>query len=569
MRTALILFCLLPLLAQEQVSTNTKSDKAAPASIAGLVVGADTSEPLRKATLSLSSEDSETQYLSRTDAEGRFLIANLPPGRYQLWAASQGYVGTAYGAKSPRRQAPPIVLEKGQELHVLFRLQRTAAIAGRVLDENGEPVQDARVSTQSYYGRGEKRQLRDGESAQTNDLGEYRIYGLQPGKYYLRAAPSQLYYGAWSILRMSKRSGGTKDQDEPVLVYPPVFYPAATNIAQASRIELKPGDEFRADFAFAPVSAFSVRGHVLGAFAKSRDPLVVTLAPKGGDNEQQATRVEKDGSYEITDVLPGSYRLFVSVAEDLFKSNQQIAVKRDVEVTNNDLENIDLALSVASRIEITGKLTIEGEATPTFERFGVQLLQSGDDNDSNDWKYSQVRSDGTFSFQRVSPGTYFVQASDRSPTVRLGYYLKSARYGTRDVTDSGLTVTEGAQPRLDLVLGFSSLRIEGIVLDDKDLPVAGAAVVAVPRGLGRASRWSRRIATSDKNGGFVIANVRPGEYKLLAFDDADYQDYSDDEFMKRHEDASVTAQAQAGSTTKVKLKLISLDEESQQDASEP
>ena len=569
MRTALILFCLLPLLAQEQVSTNTKSDKAAPASIAGLVVGADTSEPLRKATLSLSSEDSETQYLSRTDAEGRFLIANLPPGRYQLWAASQGYVGTAYGAKSPRRQAPPIVLEKGQELHVLFRLQRTAAIAGRVLDENGEPVQDARVSTQSYYGRGEKRQLRDGESAQTNDLGEYRIYGLQPGKYYLRAAPSQLYYGAWSILRMSKRSGGTKDQDEPVLVYPPVFYPAATNIAQASRIELKPGDEFRADFAFAPVSAFSVRGHVLGAFAKSRDPLVVTLAPKGGDNEQQATRVEKDGSYEITDVLPGSYRLFVSVAEDLFKSNQQIAVKRDVEVTNGDLENIDLALSVASRIEITGKLTIEGEATPTFERFGVQLLQSGDDNDSNDWKYSQVRSDGTFSFQRVSPGTYFVQASDRSPTVRLGYYLKSARYGTRDVTDSGLTVTEGAQPRLDLVLGFSSLRIEGIVLDDKDLPVAGAAVVAVPRGLGRASRWSRRIATSDKNGGFVIANVRPGEYKLLAFDDADYQDYSDDEFMKRHEDASVTAQAQAGSTTKVKLKLISLDEESQQDASEP
>lgn len=567
-RVAAILLLLLPLLAQEQVPTKGAGDKAEPASIAGMVVRADTGEPLKKATLSLSNEDSETRYLSRTDSEGRFLIANLAPGRYNLWASCQGYVSTAYGAKSTRRQAPPVVLEKGQELRgILIRLQRTAVIAGRVLDENGDPVQGATVSAQSYYGRGKNRQLRERESAQTSDLGEYRIFGLEPGKYFLRAAPSQDYYGAWAILRMPERARDPKQQSEPVFVYPPIFYPAATNISEASRIELKPGDEFRADFAFAPVSAFSVSGHVVGALSKSRDALVVTLSPKNENgSNQQATRVGKDGSYEITDVLPGSYNLLISVAEDYYSSSQQMAVKRAIEVTNNDLDNVDLVLPVASKIEIRGRLNIEGEVTPNFQRFGVQLTPSdGDDNDASAWKYSQVSSDGTFSFQQISPGTYFIEASDRSPTVRRGYYLKSARYGTRDVTDSGLTVTEGTQPRLDVVLGFSSLRIEGVVVDDKGLPVGGAAVVAMPRDSTRANLYRSRGATTDKNGGFVISNVRPGEYKLLAFDNADYADYSDPEFVQQHDSASVTAQAQPGNSAKVKLKLISLDEDRQQD----
>ncbi|MCI0349302.1 MAG: carboxypeptidase-like regulatory domain-containing protein, partial [Acidobacteriales bacterium] len=130
-RLAAILFCFLPLLAEEQPPSKIETDKAALASVSGMVVRADTGEPLKKAKVYLGSNEAETNYEERTDAEGRFLISNVQPGRYGIWAVAQGYLGSSYGAKAAGRRVPMLVLEKGQRVQdLLFRLQRTAAITG-------------------------------------------------------------------------------------------------------------------------------------------------------------------------------------------------------------------------------------------------------------------------------------------------------------------------------------------------------------------------------------------------------------------------------------------------------
>lgn len=67
-------------------------------------------------------------------------------------------------------------LEPGSSVDdITIRLMRAGVIAGRVLDVDGEPVQGANVSVSMP---GLKKNTPPLPWAQTNDLGEYRIYNL-------------------------------------------------------------------------------------------------------------------------------------------------------------------------------------------------------------------------------------------------------------------------------------------------------------------------------------------------------------------------------------------------------
>ena len=60
-------------------------------------------------------------------------------------------------------------------------------ISGRVVDEFNEPVSKVYVRAQkASYVQGE-RVFSVVMETQTNDLGEYRLFGLVPGRYYISA----------------------------------------------------------------------------------------------------------------------------------------------------------------------------------------------------------------------------------------------------------------------------------------------------------------------------------------------------------------------------------------------
>ena len=163
---------------------NTSTDTARPSacSVSGLVVKLEGSAPLPSSTVRLQSIDDHSRTFSGvTDLGGRFEVKGIAPGRYRLRVIRNGSVTQEYGQKTPNDPGAVLALSPGQDLKdLLFRLLPAAVISGRVQNENGDPLPWVRVSAlRATYTRG-KRTLSGEVTVVTNDLGEYRLFGLRP-----------------------------------------------------------------------------------------------------------------------------------------------------------------------------------------------------------------------------------------------------------------------------------------------------------------------------------------------------------------------------------------------------
>src|SRR5262245_19116414 len=182
---------LVPLFSQSPSSEPKAEERSA---LEGQVVNAASGEPVKKATILLRRADPPqpntipASYSTSTEAAGKFSMKDIEAGRYRLTVNRGGFVMAEYGSKGPGRPGTTLSLEKGQHLkEIAVKLTPRAVITGRVLDEDGEPVTFAQVQTLRYrYNQGRKQLMPMGGTG-TNDLGEYRIFGLAPGKYYLSA----------------------------------------------------------------------------------------------------------------------------------------------------------------------------------------------------------------------------------------------------------------------------------------------------------------------------------------------------------------------------------------------
>src|ERR1035441_9581569 len=184
---------LLPL----ALAAQTKPDDSC--AISGQVSNAATGEPVLRALVSLRRVDMspgvttiQVSHTAATDAAGQFAMAGIAPGKYRLAAERNGFIVTQYGSRGPGKAGTPLTLEAGQKSSDLaLRLTPHGVIAGRVLDEEGDPVSGVDVQVMRLqYMQGRKQMARAGGGS-TNDLGEYRAFGLAPGRYYVSATSRQ------------------------------------------------------------------------------------------------------------------------------------------------------------------------------------------------------------------------------------------------------------------------------------------------------------------------------------------------------------------------------------------
>jgi hypothetical protein len=508
----------------------------------------DTGEPLKKATVILWYRDGgEHSAFDVTDDQGHFQFDDLPPGSYGLTISRNGYAQVVYGQKKLGDPGAVLSLSAGQKMaDLLFRLRRTATITGRVFDEDGEPIPDADVRAFQAFRRRGKREFGAVKGTSTNDLGEYRLFGLNPGRYYVGVS-NQLSPNLSGLARSSPQ---TRNEG-----YLPTFYPNASDPLKAQTIMVNAGDEIPSvDIMMKPSHFVTVGGKVSSTIPGWQAAnTTVTLIPRDYVLSETIRGLttqprNKDGGFEIRYVPPGSYYVTTWWREE--ERNEHYSTRRELEVGNSDMEGITLTISRG--VDVGGHITWEGMPPREVQSIRVALRALDESHLLSGIPDYKVKSDGSFVIKNVPEGVYAPQVFTGS----WDSFLKSVRYGTSNVTDSGFAVHPGSDASLELIMSSRAARVEGVVVNADSLPAAGVYVVLIPDVQHRDDNRKYGLETTDQNGKFTLRGIIPGSYTVFCWDSAEDFDWYDPDMVKPYEGRGIAVSVTEGDHKSVQLTVI-------------
>jgi len=489
----------------------------------GHVHSGETDQPLKHAILTLTRLGSAAKaVVATTGAEGTYEFPDLAPGRYRLRCERNGYMPTNYGGDSPQ----PLAIGAGQQVSIDFRLLRGGVITGLVLDEDGQPATGATVeafrpekpgsSTPPYYtalqaaATAAIRNWRYAAGrATTDDRGVYRIARLTAGTYYVRVNPG---------------GSGRSNPEYSLNPLAPLFYPGVLVLNDARKIEVKSGVEVAGiDFRLRRTTPLRVSGRVVEGQPPSqpeRYPAVlaalrymVALGPLDfpGSRVDNAV-VQPDGTFTISPVFPGRYRLSVDGSGMAgAHAERMIDVITDVD---------GLVIEVSPGAAIKGKLVLEGGTLPTGPPGApVAVYLRRQDTDGLRMQYtnpsaSQPRAP-TLDFQvpRVEAGEYELMLYTAEPAPR--FYLREVRVSGKPV--DFVRVAAGASVEVELAVGFGTGEVAGVLCNEAGQPVVGRVVVHTADPARRVLQRYFKSESTDQNGRFEITGLAPGDYLLIGW----------------------------------------------------
>lgn len=537
--------------AQNTPPTATALDAGQTSRVEGTVLGLN-GDPVRKATVRLQTFGQTVRlpitYIETTDNGGKFAFDDVAPGRYTLSADKPGFVTARYGARSGTSPGTQLTLTAGTEMKDLaLKMTPQGVIAGKVIDQDGDPVASAQIQAMRFtYVRGRK-QLQPAGGATTNDLGDYRLINLAPGRYYISATdrpPAQ-----FSPQERPGRAGAVREGNVAT------FYPNRADPSGAIAVEVAAGSEMRGiDIRLLQVKVYTVRGKVPDA-SGALTSTVVSLTRKEDDGSLPpfligggATQLRPDGTFEFRNIVPGTYVLELTrvIAVNTNQPNQPANLTGRVEVTVGDANIEDVVLPLSSGPAITGTVTLEdGDIAALLKRaqntlvFNLMATESVLGGFAN----AEVKDDGTFRFNNVGATKYALNMV----ILPQGTYLKSARFGGQDVTKALIDVTSGTGGTLDLVLSSKAATVTGSVQDEKGQALAGMMVTLWPKIPDASPTGGAQLGFTDENGAFKYRGLAPGDYYVATWQELDPGLAQSAEFLSRFtSDASAITLAEGG-----------------------
>jgi protocatechuate 3,4-dioxygenase beta subunit len=492
--------------------------QVAPGAVSGRVLTAADGAAIKSARVALVEENASSHprvFAATTDNDGRFEIKKVSPGRYHCFAAHTGYISQQYQAKGTRDGAL-LTLAPGQRVDdALFRLVRAAVVSGRVVDEDGEPMAKVLVTAlrkpsaeekEDWGPRARKEQLVASSAAVTDDHGEYRIFGLKPGEYYVKTAESEIP-GLPGTINEEDDMDWTVRSDLG-RQYAPVFYPGVLQLDQAQPVTVAAGEEVQAEFALRHVKTVEIQGHVIAADGRPATHAYVLLSvPEVGDDwgEELSAGSDAKGEFTIKGVPPGSYIL----SGQQHDGDKHYMARQKVEVGNDNIASIVIAFGKGRTIN--GRVVTASPGASALDRIHIQLEPTGE-SDTESFGWAQVKQRGSFEINDVLDGSYALQVYG----MEQGWYVTSARLGAEDVLQKGLQMERGTSTAtLEIVLSSASAQLEGAV-SDHDKPAVGAQVRVKPDPETTYNRQRSNNTSTDQNGHFIFHALPPGKYRVTA-----------------------------------------------------
>lgn len=493
-------------------------------SISGTVTNSITGAPLSKAQVIAEPVEDRRAPLVRTatDDKGHFLLDNLMPGAYLLRGRRNGYLDTYYGARRAEIRGASVTVAAGQELTGLqLKIVPSAVIAGTIRDPDGEPLIGARVALVAVrYRNGVKQVSAVGQYADTDDLGQYRIPSVEPGRYYLRAgAGHSPDDGRYVVDRLPKDS-------PPPMALVAAFHPGVREVAAARVIDVAAGGQYTGvDVTLVRSTLFKVRVRFEAPAGLSAGVRLEERPHLSDGLQLQAGSTCKDRVCEFSGVAAGPYWVTGSAdsqnltLQELIARSTRLQVRVPIEVSGADVDGV--FVSIGAGAELSGHVVVAGEEQVDLSSAEVTLL-----DEEGDERTAQISKDGVFR-ARLSPGRYDLRVQAGKDLV-----VRSIRSEDTDVLSEGLTVSREGKLAVRVELARDGGTVEGIARDDRGQAIAGATVVLAPS----PNLWYRRDlfqeATTDQNGSYRIRSVPPGDYVVFAWNDIEQGMWFDAEYMK-------------------------------------
>jgi len=440
MRSAWLLIAIMSLSLTAQGPIYSQRPRGEPqtgkAFIEGTVIDASTREPIKKASVMLMGSFGLNAV---TDASGHFAFRQLPPGQYTIRAQSDKYPPATPGVDDGSLVPVPLAVDE-QKLDVRLTLTPGASIRGRIVDDEGNPMPRCSVAAMQFRYTDAGRTLDNVGFAQSDDIGEYRMLRVRPGKYYIMARCFQTLQIPHPFIRRSATV------DVPMLTYAPQFYPGVPDPAGATKVEAPASANIAGiDFRMSPATGVTVRGHA-GPLPADRF-LQIVLQPKDAVRrtwQSQNARINgSSGEFRFQNVTPGSYEL---IAMDSGDGHVYFA-RVPIEIGVTPLDPIEIALAPAP--SISGTISIEGDGKVAMNNLQVRMEPVDYTQPATgDAPQAEVQNDGTFTIKSVVPGHWRLLVSGGTG------YVKSVVRGDQDVGPEDIEIGPAAAGPLKILVSM-------------------------------------------------------------------------------------------------------------------
>jgi hypothetical protein len=497
--------------------------------------------------------------------DGRFEFRELPAGRYEVSAFTSGFLRWRYRQRAmDDRDIATVDVADGQIVdNIEMALPRGGVVTGRVVDGEARPVANIGVRLvrrEFSLGRIELLPLSnaplpggEGFAALTNDRGEYQLFGVPPGDYFVVAsslAPREASWIGPNGLRVA---------------YANTFYPGATGPSTAARLFLGFAD-VRHDITIRRVTVpvFEIRGYVIDKTGERVSSGRVQALSRGnlshgsfGLGLEAEARIQPTGEFVLTNVRPGRYSVRVLLEPPDLRAGS--AVERRINSFNSmggvavDVNNEDLTglrLAAPGLAHVRGSVVFD-DATATASIVPAAVCATPTVWDADDgWlgvgtlvatpgsrdMYLTGTTGSGYQFEWTTMtghiGATAYLCAERLTHQRT-WHVKEIRANGRDVTDSGFDVDAVHPPDLQIVLTNQQPRLTGLVMDASGSPRANRVVIVFAQDRTRWSMSSSRyvaVVFTDGSGRYR-ATVPAGDYYVAATEQGTMGSWTDPEFL--------------------------------------